>query len=296
MIESREFNPSDIRWIKSVTRNNGTSWAYMDVSLGDTFALNFSKNPKWFPTNYLKPKPGEIIALFQTLKPTRDWVGGSYVTHLVSPIDFQLGMDSLSAHPYTRLVTVVACNSNPVLADTENWSFYKCNRGQICNINTIERRTLPDSSFEDKQKFIWNLFETIDTKLRNRLSHLELPDWSIEDYAALEGQERTILRLHRIRERDSQIIAQAKNAAIKENRLFCEICLFDFAKRYPTLGDNFIECHHKQPISKGGLRETKLSDLALVCANCHRMLHRKYFTGHYLTVDELRKIVNQREL
>ena len=55
-------------------------------------------------------------------------------------------------------------------------------------------------------------------------------------------------------------------------------------------GKNYIECHHNTPVS--GLNEgdvTKLSDLTLLCSNCHRIIHRK---KPWLTIDELREIFN----
>lgn len=54
------------------------------------------------------------------------------------------------------------------------------------------------------------------------------------------------------------------------------MCTFDFAKVYGALGADFIEIHHTKPVAKmkpGS--KTKLSDLALLCSNCHRMAHRK---------------------
>ena len=42
------------------------------------------------------------------------------------------------------------------------------------------------------------------------------------------------------------------------------------------LGKGYIEAHHTRPVAKLVTGErTKVSDLALVCANCHRMLHRQ---------------------
>jgi predicted HNH restriction endonuclease len=35
--------------------------------------------------------------------------------------------------------------------------------------------------------------------------------------------------------------------------------------------------------------KTKLADLALVCSNCHRMIHRR---ARWLTIDELRDLVS----
>ena len=55
----------------------------------------------------------------------------------------------------------------------------------------------------------------------------------------------------------------------------CENCLFDYAKRYPILGDGFIEVHHKKQLALLMPNErTYLSDLMLLCASCHRMVHR----------------------
>lgn len=60
--------------------------------------------------------------------------------------------------------------------------------------------------------------------------------------------------------------------------LICEVphCGFDFHARYGELGTGFAEVHHKKPLSyapRQGQR-TRLSELAIVCANCHRMIHR----------------------
>lgn len=66
----------------------------------------------------------------------------------------------------------------------------------------------------------------------------------------------------------------------------CEVCGFDFYLKYGELGKGFIECYHKKPLSAlEPNTETKLSDLALVCANCHIMLHKEIST---LSVSELK--------
>lgn len=98
-----------------------------------------------------------------------------------------------------------------------------------------------------------------------------------------EGELRLVS--HLVKERNREIVKEKKRLAIKNNALHCEVCKFSFAQIY---GANFIECHHLSPIGEAGVRETKLEDLALVCANCHRMLHSK-FDGHYLTIIQLAK-------
>ena len=75
--------------------------------------------------------------------------------------------------------------------------------------------------------------------------------------------------------------------------LSCEVCDFDFYKKYGKLGLGFIEAHHKVPVSQlAGDKKTKISDLALVCSNCHRMLHRQRETK---SISELKKLIGSYE-
>ncbi|HCY81662.1 MAG TPA: hypothetical protein DHV22_08690 [Xanthomarina gelatinilytica] len=62
-----------------------------------------------------------------------------------------------------------------------------------------------------------------------------------------------------------------------------------FHKTYGDLGKGYIECHHITPLSQIlGESITTLHDLALVCSNCHRMIHRDIDT---VSVAGLREIV-----
>jgi 5-methylcytosine-specific restriction protein A len=63
------------------------------------------------------------------------------------------------------------------------------------------------------------------------------------------------------------------------------ICGFDFAIKYGDLGAGFIEAHHILPLAAGPAT-TRLPDLALVCSNCHRMLHR---AKPWMTPEQLNK-------
>jgi 5-methylcytosine-specific restriction protein A len=62
-----------------------------------------------------------------------------------------------------------------------------------------------------------------------------------------------------------------------------------FNERYGARGEGFIECHHLVALStlRPGQR-TRLSDLAVVCANCHRMIHRG---TPWLGLEELRALL-----
>lgn len=105
-----------------------------------------------------------------------------------------------------------------------------------------------------------------------------------------EGQ--TLYKYHKYKERNRTIVTKKKKSFLaKHKHLFCQICGFDFANIYGELGEGFIECHHILPLSIiEEEKETRLEDLSLVCANCHRMLHRKMGT----TIDNLREIITKK--
>lgn len=114
------------------------------------------------------------------------------------------------------------------------------------------------------------------------------------DDGIVEAEEgRLLTRLHRIRERNRALVAQRKLKAMKEcGCLRCEACHFDFAERYGQRGKGFIEAHHTKPVEtlvEGS--KTRLEDLALLCANCHRMVHA---ARPWLRIDELRDLLLPR--
>lgn len=55
----------------------------------------------------------------------------------------------------------------------------------------------------------------------------------------------------------------------------CQVCEFDFEKKYGREGRGFIEVHHIERLADRQLSETNpITDLIPLCANCHRMAHR----------------------
>lgn len=108
--------------------------------------------------------------------------------------------------------------------------------------------------------------------------------------SAPEGNPRLVAHLRR--ERSSALIFAKKEAVKKSTgRLCCETCSFDFQERYGEHGDGFCEVHHLLPLHKAdGIVNTKLDDLAIVCSNCHRIIHR---STPMLKIDELSKIVER---
>jgi predicted HNH restriction endonuclease len=93
--------------------------------------------------------------------------------------------------------------------------------------------------------------------------------------SALEGIVQ--LRLHHHRERSRKLVEQKKEHFKRTHGwLHCEVCHLSFEEVYPSfLGADFMEVHHIIPLSAAsGVVRTTLADLILVCANCHRIIHR----------------------
>lgn len=115
-----------------------------------------------------------------------------------------------------------------------------------------------------------------------------------EDCVAAEG--RLLTRLHRFRDRDQKTAAEKKKKVFAASgALRCEACTFDFSETYGALGEGFIECHHITPLSEAPTAgvKTRPEDLALLCANCHRMIHR---AKPWLSVEALKALLEQERL
>ena len=106
---------------------------------------------------------------------------------------------------------------------------------------------------------------------------------------ALEG--RLLFRRHRIYERSRSLRLKRLQAAQQtEEGLACQVCEFDFAQIYGSAGAGYIEVHHAVPLHASGYVRTRLSDLVLLCSNCHVIAHR---VRPWPTVVELRDLIHR---
>lgn len=113
--------------------------------------------------------------------------------------------------------------------------------------------------------------------IRTATQDLESADPEPEGPDVDIGADETaiVLLTHRRRERSRKLVQRKKTAVIAETgALACEACGFDSDARYGIQG--VIECHHVKPVADLQPGEsTRLSDLRLVCPNCHRLIHRR---------------------
>jgi hypothetical protein len=109
--------------------------------------------------------------------------------------------------------------------------------------------------------------------------------------SAVEGDPKLVFHLRR--ERDDAL-AYAKREAMRgaDGHLECEACGFLAHRVYPGLSGDVYEIHHRLPLSQAaGKVTTRLKDLALLCANCHRAIHR---TDPLMSVENFRAVFFQR--
>jgi 5-methylcytosine-specific restriction protein A len=146
---------------------------------------------------------------------------------------------------------------------------------------------------------IWHEFARDGDRLRSTAASIsKSASWIAETSAAYDSSHeddefpegKILTRLHQRKERNRRAADRKKKKVLQEtSRLACEACGFDFAAIYGDLGYGFAECHHTVPVAE--LTEdhrTRLADLSVLCANCHRMIHK---SRPMLTVQALRAII-----
>ena len=91
-----------------------------------------------------------------------------------------------------------------------------------------------------------------------------------EDEVFAEGQLLT--SRHRSRDRRLRIKLLKQTS---DDQLVCEICEFAPPPLERPLRESFFEAHHIRPLSDfKGATSTRVADLSLLCAGCHRFTHR----------------------
>ena len=104
---------------------------------------------------------------------------------------------------------------------------------------------------------------------------------ALRDYQ--EGARRTSETTFFLR--NPKLVADAK----QKYGTRCMCCSFDFEMKYGKHGRGYIECHHKYELSQDRQRSTRLEDVAVICANCHKMIHRK--RDQILSIATLKRMI-----
>ena len=110
-------------------------------------------------------------------------------------------------------------------------------------------------------------------------------DIDIHTFEADEGNRQLVL--HLVRERNQTLVRRKKELATS---LHCEACGFSFSHAYGERAAEYCEVHHLVPLAEAERStRTKIQDLAILCANCHRVVHLR--NPPYM-LEELREMLS----
>lgn len=155
-------------------------------------------------------------------------------------------------------------------------------------LNGSEFPSTEFNAVEAKDYFMRRGYRIFDRKTGIKKSKIVSED---EESKFPEGKEK--FKLHKSFERDSGISRKAKELRLDQvGELRCDVCTFSFSDAYGEHGAGFIEAHHTTPVAElNGERKTRIEEIALVCSNCHRMLH---LGDRLLTIEELKAIISEQ--
>lgn len=129
-----------------------------------------------------------------------------------------------------------------------------------------------------------------DVMTAENVSLAERPHFSAEFFEARRSaKERSFFA------RSPELVRMAK----AHYGSICQACGFDFERVYGELGAGYVECHHLEPLGERsdtreeGIEVTSLGDVTVLCANCHRMIHRR---RPALQMEELRAILRSNSV
>lgn len=111
------------------------------------------------------------------------------------------------------------------------------------------------------------------------------------------GQEGKLLtRLHVYKERDRGFVRQVREHYRRQGdgRLVCQACDRAPVETYGPVGESCMEAHHRVPIEQLQPDSvTRLEDMAMLCASCHRVVHS---AKPCLEVDNVKELIKKRPI
>jgi 5-methylcytosine-specific restriction protein A len=163
----------------------------------------------------------------------------------------------------------------------------KNKNAKLYEAGNIIARFYPASDLPNSEKLITDIRYYI-----NLYEELTFNSSQVDNEQDLTAIERKQYRLHYRIERNSGI-----SKKVKERKGYtCEACKFNFSDKYGELGHKFVEAHHLTPISNLEIGKFEINieqDFAVLCSNCHSMIHR---LDDPSDLGKLRKIVKENKI
>lgn len=207
--------------------------------------------------------------------------------------------DRLSPDPHYFGVGVIGDSIEDPDSDKNDWyceiiDYQEFEEAVPFKIGNDYLETIPENLLSNYWRY--GVREIVQTTYDRILGHAKLigyklslpnPNGELESYQLIEGNKR--VRFSTYYERNPFY----RTRAIEIHQFKCMACEFDFEAQYGELGKGYIQVHHNKPISETGPTSINPeTDLSVLCANCHAMVHRR--KNETLSVDLLREIVQSK--
>ena len=153
---------------------------------------------------------------------------------------------------------------------------------KIYNLRSVDlgrglRTTITDravwAEYGGKEELVRALATAIRSELSDHGTTLAA-EIQVEDDNTPYPEGKILTAMHKRRERNPRLRVKLIQLRQKQGLLCCEMC--KWGRTFP-IGDYLtaaLEAHHVVPLSSQEARDTRLADLALLCANCHRLIHK----------------------
>lgn len=291
-------------WMVQADDKDGNGWHWDKLLPGDDFDdVVLKEDREWGGESWISSAssrarirdefaPGDIIVCYQAV-----------------PRKAVLGYARVASEGYAREDGEVAaafdidwCRRTPPVEWVQMRDddiLRNCEKVKV-KVGTVFRLSLPElhrlvDLIPCEQRERAALLDALRLKASTRSAGIAGPVGGSEDdeLAAFEGEMRTLFVQHRSRERSLRE-EKLRDVLNRLGRLRCEVeyCGFDFNVAYGSLGSGFAHVHHKRPLAAlRGPTKTTLADLAVVCPNCHAMIHRD---GEARSLDEVSRAMHRR--
>lgn len=141
---------------------------------------------------------------------------------------------------------------------------------------------------------IWKQFESRRARVKEVVALIAtyIAEVSLEPHDDDDEDEfvegKVVTRVHRRIERNRKLRIALVRDRRKTNRLRCDACFRTNPTSDGRLDDAIFEAHHLVPLASRGTTTTKLGDVALLCANCHKLIHRLISaSGKWATIEDV---------
>lgn len=140
---------------------------------------------------------------------------------------------------------------------------------------------------ENINNFTFILDNNFNEEQRKDVIEKDYSDLIIEEGFTKFSQVKTKLR-------SRKLVVIAKKHYSQNGKIYCLACNFNFESFYGEIGKGYIEIHHLNPIfARESNFEQSISKavdgVVPVCANCHRIIHRK--NDQLLTIPSLQELI-----